>query len=77
MKNIEINQTIEDFKDLLGKQVSYSFSLGGTTYQSGGEVTSVVLNLHGDHEFSVDEEITIFSELTEFKILCSDPVADA
>lgn len=27
MKNIEINQTIEEFKDLLGKQVSYSFSL--------------------------------------------------
>lgn len=72
MKNIEINQTIEDFKDLLGKQVSYSFSLGGTTYQSDGEVTSVVLNLHGDHEFSVDEgDYYSFSELTEFKILGS------
>jgi hypothetical protein len=78
MKNIDINQTVEDFKDLLGKQVSYSFCLGGTTYQSYGQVTSVVLHLHGDHEFSVDDgDYYSFSELTEFKILCSDPVADA
>lgn len=70
MKNIDINQIVEDFKDLLGKQVSYSFCLGGTTYQSDGEVTSVVLNLHGDHEFSVDDgDYYSFSEIIDFKVL--------
>ena len=63
---------------LLGKQVSYSFSLGGTIYETDGQVTSVVLHLHGDHEFSVDDgDYYAFSKLTEFKILDSDPVADA
>ena len=28
MKNIDINQTFEDFKDLLGKQVSYIVLFG-------------------------------------------------
>ena len=52
--------------------------MGGTTYQGYGQVTAVVLHLHGDHEFSVDDgDYYSFSELTEFKILCSDPVADA
>ena len=78
MKNIDINQTVEDLKHLLGKQVSYSFCLGGTTFYSDGEVTSVVLNLNGDHEFAVDYgDYYSFSELTEFKILDSDPVGDA
>lgn len=70
MKNIEINQIVEDLKDLLGKQVSYSFSLGQTTYESDGQVTSVVLNLHGDHEFAVDEgDYYSFSEIIDFKVL--------
>ena len=65
--------------ELLGKNVSFSW-LGaeGVVYETDGEVTSVVLNLHGDHEFSVDDgDYYSFSELTEFKILDSDPVADA
>lgn len=70
MENIDINQTVEDLKDLLGKQVSYSFRLGETIYQSDGEVTSVVLNLHGDHEFSVDDgDYYSFSEIIDFKVL--------
>ncbi|WP_104490249.1 hypothetical protein [Acinetobacter indicus] len=70
MENIDINQTVEDLKDLLGKQVSYSFCLGETTYQSDGQVTSVVLNLHGDHEFSVDDgDYYSFSEIIDFKVL--------
>jgi microcystin-dependent protein len=56
--------------DLLGKQVSYSFSLVGTIYETDGQVTSVVLNLHGDHEFSVDDgDFFSFDEITDFKIL--------
>ena len=67
MKNIDINQIVEDLKDLLGKQVSYSFCLGGTTYQGYGQVTSVVLHLHGDHEFSVDDgDYYSFSEIIDF-----------
>lgn len=70
MKNIEINQTVEGLKDLLGKQVSYSFSLGQTTYESDGQVTSVVLNLNGDHEFAVDDgDYYSFSEIIDFKVL--------
>ncbi|WP_180009752.1 hypothetical protein, partial [Acinetobacter sp. YH16057] len=76
--NIDINQTVEHLKDLLGKQVSYSICLGGTTYQSDGEVTSVVLHLHGDHEFSVDDgDYYSFSELTEFQVLDDRSIVDA
>lgn len=72
MEKIEINQTFENLKDLLGKQVSYSFSLGGTIYETDGQVTSVVLNLHGDHEFAVDEgDYYSFSEIIDFKVLDS------
>ena len=70
MKNVQINQTFEYLKDLLGKQVSYSFSLGQTTYESDGQITSVVLNLNGDHEFAVDDgDYYSFSEIIDFKVL--------
>jgi hypothetical protein len=64
---------------LLGKEVSFCFSSCGVAYQTDGQVTSLVLHLHGDHEISVDDdcEFYSFSELTEFKILGSDPVGDA
>ena len=70
MKNVQINQIVENLKDLLGKQVSYSFSLGQTTYESDGQITSVVLNLNGDHEFAVDDgDYYSFSEIIDFKVL--------
>ena len=64
--------------DLLGKQVSYSFSLGGTIYETDGQVTSVVLSLTSEPEISInDGDFYSLSELIEFKILDSDPVVDA
>ncbi|MEV8218114.1 hypothetical protein AB0P26_11740 [Micrococcus luteus] len=57
--------------ELLGKQVSFSW-LGaeGVTYQSDGELTSIVFHLHGSSEFSVDNsDYFSFDEITDFQIL--------
>ena len=57
--------------DLLGKQVSFSW-LGaeGVTYQSHGELTSIVFHLHGSSDFSVDDsDYFSFDEITDFQIL--------
>ena len=64
---------------LLGKQVSYSWlGADGVTYQSDGELTSIVFHLHATSEFAVDEgDYFSFDEITDFKILDSDPVGDA
>lgn len=64
---------------LLGKQVSYSWlGADGVTYQSDGELTSIVFHLNGDHEFAVDEgDYYSFSELTEFQVLDDRSIVDA
>ena len=56
---------------LLGKQVSYSWlGADGVTYQSDGELTSIVFHLHGSSDFSVDDsDYFSFDEITDFKIL--------
>lgn len=57
--------------ELLGKQVSFSW-LGaeGVTYQSDGELTSIVFHLHGSSDFSVDDsDYFSFDEITDFQIL--------
>ena len=65
--------------ELLGKQVSFSWlGADGVTYNSEGELTSIVFHLHATSEFTVDDgEYLSFDEITDFKILYSDPVADA
>ena len=65
--------------ELLGKQVSFSWlGADGVTYQSDGELTSIVFHLHGDHDFAVDEgDYYSFSELTEFQVLDDRSIVDA
>jgi hypothetical protein len=65
--------------ELLGKQVSFSWlGADGVTYNSEGELTSIVFHLHATSEFTVDDgEYLSFDEITDFKILYSDPVGDA
>ena len=65
--------------ELLGKQVSFSWlGADGVTYNSDGELTSIVFHLHATSEFTVDDgEYLSFDEITDFKILYSDPVGDA
>ena len=46
---------------LLGKEVSFCFSSYGVAYQTDGQVTSLVLHLHGDHEISVDDDGEFYS----------------
>ena len=57
--------------NLLGKEVSFSYVLKPFTFQTDGTVTSIVFNLHGEHEFSVDDgdDFYSFSEVLEFKVL--------
>lgn len=57
--------------ELLGKQVSFSF-LGsdGVTYQTDGQLTSIVFYLESSSEFTVDDGYFFsFDEITDFKIL--------
>jgi hypothetical protein len=55
--------------ELLGKNVSFSWlGADGVVYQTDGELSSIVFNVHGAHEFSVDDG-DYFSELIDFKVL--------
>lgn len=57
--------------ELLGKNVSFSW-LGaeGVVYETDGELSSIVFNVHRAHEFSVDDgDYFSFSELLDFKVL--------
>ena len=58
--------------ELLGKQVSFvAVSKYGNTFLEG-RVTDIVFNLHGEHQFSVDDgEFYSFSEVIDFKVLDS------
>lgn len=57
--------------ELLGKQVSFSFlSADGVTYQTDGQLTSIVFYLESSSEFTVDDGYFFsFDEITDFKIL--------
>lgn len=57
--------------ELLGKQVSFSWlGANGVTYNSEGELTSIVFHLHVTSEFAVDQgNYFSFDEITDFKIL--------
>ena len=58
--------------NLLGKEVSFCYGLKEFTFQMDGVVTSIVFNLHGQHEFCVDDgEFYSFSEVIDFKVLDS------
>ena len=64
--------------NLLGNEVSFVFSYRDYSLDLKGKVTDVLLNIDGKNQISLDDgDFYVFSELTEFKILCSDPVADA
>ena len=67
--------------ELLGKQVSFTYFYPAPVGQlvKKGIVTSVVINLSSSSEICLDYkgDFYLLSELTEFKILGSDPVADA
>ena len=48
----------------------FCYGLKEFTFQTDGTVTSIVFNLHGEHEFSVDDgEFYSFSEVLEFQVL--------
>jgi hypothetical protein len=57
--------------ELLGKQVSFCWlGADGVTYETDGELTSIVFHLHGASEFTLDDgDYFSFDEITEFKIL--------
>lgn len=57
--------------ELLGKQVFFSWlGADGVTYNSEGELTSIVFHLHATSEFSVDKgDYFSFDEITEFRVL--------
>lgn len=65
--------------ELLGKQVSFNYLLGDLLFAEKGIVTSIVFSISRSPEVLLDDgqRFYSFSELTEFKILDSDPVADA
>ena len=57
--------------ELLGKQVSFSWlGADGVTYNSEGELTSIVFHLHATSEFAVDEGYYFsFDQITGFNVL--------
>lgn len=58
--------------NLLGKEVSFCYGLKELTFQTDGVVTSIVFNLHGQHEFFLDDgEFYSFSQVIDFKVLDS------
>ena len=66
------------FLNLLGKEVSFVFSCLDYSLDLKGKVTDVLVNIDGKNQISLDDgDFYILSELTEFKILGSDPVGDA
>ena len=56
---------------LLGKQVSYSWlGADGVTYNSEGQLTSIVFDLESSPQFTIDDgDYFSFDEITDFKIL--------
>lgn len=71
MEKIEINQIVNDVISYMGKQVIFSYKLGETLFENEGMVTSIVLNLNGEHEIALDDggDFYSFSEIIDFKVL--------
>lgn len=71
MSNFELNQTVMDFYNLLGKQVSFVYKASSFFINTDGMVISVVLNLTGEHQFMIDSspDFYSFSDVLEFQIL--------
>lgn len=57
--------------ELLGKQVSFCWlGADGVTYETDGQLTTVVFHLDFSSEFAVDAgDYFSFDEITDFKIL--------
>ena len=58
--------------ELLGKQVSFSWlGADGVTYETDGQLTTIVFNLESSSHFTLDDGdfFFIFDEITDFKIL--------
>lgn len=56
--------------NLLGKQVSFNYSLGDLTFVNEGKVISLVLNLSGCPEILIDNDPDFYalSEITDLKV---------
>ena len=65
--------------ELLGKQVSFSWlGADGVTYNSEGELTSLVFDLESSPQFTVDKsDYFSFDEITEFQVLDDRSIVDA
>ena len=57
--------------ELLGKEVSFCWlGADGVTYQTDGQLTSIVFHLESSSEFTLDDgDYFSFDEITDFKIL--------
>ena len=57
--------------ELLGKQVSFSWlGADGVTYETDGQLTTIVFNLESSSHFTLDDgDFFYFDEITDFKIL--------
>lgn len=57
--------------ELLGKEVSFCWlGADGITYETDGQLTSIVFHLEASCEFTVDDgDYFSFDEITDFKIL--------
>ena len=57
--------------ELLGKEVSFCWlGADGVTYETDGQLTSIVFHLDSSSEFTVDDgDYFSFDEITDFKIL--------
>ena len=74
MKNSKINQELESIINLMGEHVSFvkNVKISGQflSEKIEGKLTDIVLHLHGDHQFAVDDgDYFSFSEIIDFKVL--------
>lgn len=74
MKNSKINQELENIINLMGEHVSFveNRKVEGKFFTQNieGKLTDIVLHLHGDHEFAVDDgDYFSFSQIIDFKVL--------
>ena len=74
MKNSKINQELENIINLMGEHVSFveNRKVKGKSFTQNieGKLTDIVLHLHGDHEFAVDDgDYFSFSQIIDFKVL--------
>ena len=65
--------------ELLGKQVSFCWlGADGVTYETDGQLTTIVFNLESSPQFTVDDgDFFTFDEITEFQVLDDRSIVDA